>query len=200
MATLTIFISQRMFKFHWCNTLWIVFILFQIRNNREPLDMVWGIAMTVKEQWRMDGINNYIFFIDPMPPLDSENLYSCLLTSQTRFQGQKYRKMGGSWAACSICCKKSLKLAANCCNWQMEASINSIISWCIHRVLIHSPFNFQQFEATGSLCSNLPKFAATPQITKICYFEAKWQLAIGKNRKSSRGIPTYISSFLTLKW
>ena len=126
-------------------------------------------------------VSNYIFFIDPMPPLDSENLYTRLLTSQTRFQGQKYRKMGGSWAACSICCKKSLKLAANCCNWQMEASINSIISWCIHRVLIHSPFNFQQFEATGSLCSNLPKFAATPKITKICYFEAKWQLAIGKN-------------------
>ena len=123
----------------------------------------------------------YIFFIDHMPPLDSGNSHGCLSTTPSRFRGQKYRKMGGSWATCSICCKKSLKIAANYRNRQREAPINSKLSWSIYMVVTHLLINFERFEATGRLCSNLPKFAATPKITKICHFEAKWQLAIGEN-------------------
>ena len=64
----------------------------------------------------------------------------------------------------------------------MEAFINSILSQGIHTVLTHLLINFEQFEATERLCSNLPKFAATPEITQICHFEAKWLLAIDKNK------------------
>ena len=67
----------------------------------------------------------------------------------------------------------------------MEASINSILSQGIHTVLTHLLINFEQFEATERLCSNLPKFAATPEITQICHFEAKWLLAIDKTNWNS---------------
>ena len=95
---------------------------------------------------------------------------------------QKYQKMGGSWARCSICCKKSPEIAANCCNCWMEASINFMLSRSIFTVLTHLLINFECFEATKRLCSNLPKFAATPEVTQICHFEAKWQLTNDKNK------------------
>ena len=40
----------------------------------------------------------------------AKNFNTYFLNSQSRFWGQEYREMGGLWARCCICCKKSLKL------------------------------------------------------------------------------------------
>ena len=103
-------------------------------------------------------ISDYIFFIDPIPPLDSENFCRCLWTSQSRFQGQKYRKMGESWATCSICCKKHLKLLqiASTIKWK-HLSIPYFLKvfiqyWHIYWSILN---NLKQLKGFAATCQNL---------------------------------------------
>ena len=72
--------------------------------------------------------------------------------------------------------QKTLKSAfmrqrGNCCE---RKSNGMAIIW----LLVHLGFYLTSAEpsaVTRGLCSNLPKFAALPRITKICHFQTNWQ-------------------------
>ena len=107
-----------------------------------------------------------------------------LLTNFEQFVAT--RRLCSNLPKCAATPQKTLKsailrLSGNCC---IRKSNGIAILW----LQVHLGFYLTSAEpsaVTRGLCSNLPKFAALPRITKICHFQTNWQFLHKKNIGSS---------------